>query len=76
MTEHKKNVDFSHITVNFRWILPIMIGGYIVAWTVNTNWQNQRFDKLEAGQGKVWQTLTNFKDDTNKQFIEVYKRIH
>ena len=46
--------DFNHITVNFRWVLPIMMGGYIVAWSVQQNWQNQKFDNLQKGQESTW----------------------
>lgn len=48
--EQKRQFDLSHATVNFRWILPIMLGGYIVAWSIQQNWQNQRFDNLQKGQ--------------------------
>ena len=55
--EEHKAIDFSHMTVNFRWILPIMLGGYIVAWGINENWKNQRFDNLQNGQKQVWESL-------------------
>lgn len=54
MTDEQKNFDFSHITVNFRWILPILFAGYVIAWSINENWKNQRFDNLQTGQEKTW----------------------
>jgi hypothetical protein len=35
-----------------------MMGGYIAAWGINTNWQNQRFDNLQSGQDKIWNQLS------------------
>ena len=40
--EHRKTgFDFEKITVSFRLLLPVMLTGYIVAWGLNTNWQNE-----------------------------------
>ena len=64
MSPAEQKYDLNHMTVNFRWVLPIMFGGYLVAWGIQQNWQNQRFDNLQKGQ-----------DQTSEQVKSIYSKI-
>ena len=65
MTDSQSKVDLEHITVKFRWILPIMFAGYVIAWGINENWKNQRFDKLESSQEKTWTVIGDYQKRLN-----------
>ena len=64
MSPAEQKYDLNHMTVNFRWVLPIMFAGYIAAWSINQNWMNQRFDNLQQGQA-----------NTSEQIKSVYGKI-
>jgi hypothetical protein len=62
MSPEQRKIMFDNITINFRWILPVMMTGYIIAWGINENWKNQRFDNLQNGQEKVWVKISSVED--------------
>lgn len=86
MTEHKaKSFDFTNLTVNFRWVLPIMLGGYFVAYNHDREIQQQQFSDikntqqlnftdLKQTQDKIWNTISKESQRTDGRFAYVYQQ--
>lgn len=80
MTEHKpKAFDFNNITVSFRFVLPIMLGGYFIAYNHDRDIQQQQFSEVKISivdmkaentnaHQKLWEALTTYQSKENKDF--------
>lgn len=74
MERKEKVINFDNITVHFRWVLPIMLGGYILAYHNDIQWQKERFDDIKQSQQKMWDRVDHLDAKTEKRFAYVYQQ--
>lgn len=77
---------FEGLSLSMRFVLPILAIAYFYAYqgdmhaikeSIKEVQDNQAVavSDLKASNGKIWETLNNFKDDTNNKFIAIYQRL-
>lgn len=75
MTEPKKKTfSLNDITINFRWVLPIMLGGYFIAYNHDREIQQQQFKDIKGSQDKIWNVLDSSNQRTEDRFAYVYQQ--
>lgn len=86
MTEGKqKQFNFNDITVSFRWVLPIMLGGYLFAYNHDREIQQQQFADIKSNQtdhfmllkesqDKIWGVISTNTKKTDDRFAYVYQQ--
>lgn len=77
---------FEGLSLSMRFVLPAMfaLGWYCYQGDMHRlqdgvsdikTAQTQNVADFKQSQAKIWDTLNNFKDDSNKQFNYLYQRI-
>lgn len=85
MENKSKQFNFNDITVGFRWVLPIMLGGYFVAYNHDREIQQQQFadikaiqsehfDEIKSSQDKIWNSLNSSNVRNDDRFAYVYQQ--
>jgi hypothetical protein len=59
--EHKPKFDLSNLTVNFRWLLPVMGMVYFYAYQGDMHAIKDSISDLKTGQDKEWSALASSK---------------
>ena len=57
MTERAKQT-FEGLTVSFRFILPILFGGYLLMYNHDREITEQQFQDIKVGQEKIWTSVS------------------
>lgn len=78
---------FEGLSLSMRFVLPVLASLYWYCYQGDMHSikesiadvkekQTQSIAEVKSSQAKIWETLNNFKDNTNNQFIQIYQRIH
>ena len=59
MTERAKQT-FEGLTVSFRFILPVLFGGYLLMYNHDREITQQQFQDVKTGQEKIWSVMSNY----------------
>lgn len=69
-----KKVIFEDMTVHFRWVLPIMLAGYMYAYHRDVQWQKDNFNELKETQADIKRALSKAEIRSDDRFAYVYQQ--
>ena len=90
MTNHEikpSGFKLENLALPLRFLLPTMFAIFFYAYQGDMHSikdsildiksaQTQNIADLKVSQTQIWQTLNNFKDETNNRFIAIYQKLN